>query len=126
VSVAGSRASCPGPINPGAVALTFPSAACITVGNGADTYLFSGYQYDWIVVHQPSGCSNSIGAASDSAYIGLTYTPSSLLSITSAYVAESSGMGGIIASTISFSGNMPKLTFSSMYAPVPPASRLTA
>ena len=124
-SIGGVYASCPAPITPGAVAFTLPGSSCVSVANSADLYLFSGYQYNWIVLHQPSGCSNSIGAASNSAYIGLSYMPSSSLTIASQEVMETNGTGGILASTVSFSGSLPTIKYNAMYAPVPPASRLT-
>ena len=125
-SVGGAYVSCPSSITPGAVAFYAPGSGCMTVGSTADTYVFSGYQYNWLAVNQPSSnaCSNSLGAASNSAYIGLVYAPSSSISITSPYAAESAGTGGILGATISFSGALPRIRYMAAYAPVPPASRL--
>ena len=125
-TVGGAHASCPSPITPGAVELNFPTG-CLVAYNGSDTYVFSGYQYNWISLYQPSSnvCNGTLGATGNSAYIGLYYAPSNSLSITSPYGFEAPGVGGVIANTVAFTGTMPSVTFSSTYAPVPPASRLT-
>ena len=71
------------------------------------------------------GLSERMEHGLNSAYIGLYYAPSNSLSITSPYGFEAPGVGGVIANTVAFTGTMPSVTFSSTYAPVPPASRLT-
>jgi len=120
--------TCPGPITPGAVELNFPAGACLSTGNGGDTYLFSGYQYNWISLYEPPSntCSNTLGAMGNSAFVGLIYCPSASISVTSAATFHAAGVGGMIADTISFTGSLPSIAFSSLYAPVPPASRLTS
>jgi hypothetical protein len=62
----------------------------------------------------------------NSAFVGLVYTPSAAISITSSSVFEVSGTGGLIANTVSFSGNLPTITFNTGYAPVPFAARLVS
>ncbi len=123
---------CPGPITPGAVVFYLPSGSCLNDANGGDDYLFSGYQYNWIAFYEPgvanppaNTCSNTLSAASNSAFIGLIYTPSASMAISSPYTFEAIGTGGVIADTMAFSGTMPSLSYNSRYAPVPPASRLT-
>jgi hypothetical protein len=126
-SVVNTYVSCPGPITPGAVEFNIPAGGCFTTGNGGDTYIFSGYQYNWVVLYEPpaNGCGNMLGAQSNSAYIGLVYCPGASIGITSRYTFEAAGVGGIIADNISFSGTLPSIAYSSSYAPVPPASRIT-
>jgi Flp pilus assembly protein TadG len=130
-TVNGTFASCPAPITPGAVELYIPQGGCLVTGNGGDTYLFSGYQYNWVVVYQPgagspplNNCELDMGAAGFSALIGLVYAPAALIFVGSPYAFESAGTGGIIGDTLTFSGTMPSITYSAAYAPVPPASRL--
>jgi Flp pilus assembly protein TadG len=125
-TLGGAYASCPGPITPGAVELYYPAGACLSNGNGSDTYVFSGYQYNWVSVYEPATnfCSNTLGAQGNSGYIGLVYMPSARASITSPHTFEVPAIGGLIASTIAFSGSLPSIAYSSAYAPVPPASRL--
>ena len=131
-SAGGVYVSCPGPVTPGAVVFYLPATACLTSTNNADTYIFSGYQYNWVSVYEPgrgsppaNTCANTLGADGNSAYIGLVYTPSASVGVPSPYSFESAAMGGLIANSISFSGAMPTLNYGSGYAPVPPASRLT-
>jgi len=127
-SLANGYVTCPGPITPGAVELYYPAGGCLTSGNSSDTYIFSGYQYDWVSVYQPAAnaCSVSLGAAENSAYIGLFYAPSASVAITSSYVAEAAGTGGLIAGSVAFSGALPKIVYDAAYAPVPPAARLVS
>jgi hypothetical protein len=129
----GAFVTCPGLITPGAVELYLPSGGCLSVGNGGDTYLFSGYQYDWVAVYEPGAanppantCANALGGASNTAFVGLVYAPSASISITSPYAFEAAGVGGVMAASLSFSGALPAVTYSSAYAPVAPASRLTS
>jgi hypothetical protein len=123
----GAAASCPAAVTPGAVELYFPNGACLGTSNSSDTYLFSGYQYDWIAAFEPTGntCFNVIGAHGNSAFVGLFYAPDASMTVNSAYIEEGPGTGGLMLGSISFSGSLPSLTFSAKYAPVPPATRLT-
>lgn len=127
-TVGGTYSTCPDAITPGAVELYFPAGACVSLGNNGDTYIFSGYQYNWVAVYEPpsNACgANSLGAHGNSAMIGLVYAPSASFSVTSAYVEEAAGVGGLMADTLTFTGTMPSITYSSAYAPVPPAARIT-
>src|SRR5438477_2376212 len=126
-SLGNAYISCPGPITPGAVELNFPAGGCLNTNNGGDTYVYSGYQYNWVAVYEPlaNGCANTLGAKSNSAYIGLVYCPGASIAITSQYTFEAGGVGGVIADTISFSGSLPSMSYSSSYAPVPQAGRIT-
>ena len=120
--------SCPGPITPGGVELYYPAGGCMSTGSASDTYLFSGYQYNWLSVYEPATnfCTNTLGAAGNSAYIGLFYAPSATIAVSSPYVAEAAGTGGFIAAAFTFTGTLPRIAFSASYAPVPPASRLVS
>ena len=130
--VAGALTTCPGPITPGAVVFYIPSGGCLNDSSSGDNYVFSGYQYNWIVIYEPGAanppantCSNVMGAASDSAFIGLVYTPSAALSVLKATAFRTDEMGGLMAYTISFTGQLPNIIGTSDYAPVPPAAKLT-
>ncbi|HEV2968194.1 MAG TPA: pilus assembly protein TadG-related protein [Candidatus Dormibacteraeota bacterium] len=122
----GVYATCPATVTPGAVVFYMPAGACLST-NGGDTYVFSGYQYDWMSVYQPpaNNCVLGFGARSNSAYVGLVYAPASAVSVSSSYSFEASAVGGLIGKTVSFSGTMPTIRFNTAYSPVPPASRLT-
>lgn len=131
--VAGALTTCPGAITPGAVAFYIPSGGCLNASTGGDNYFFSGYQYNWMVVYEPGDgnppantCANLMGAATDSAFIGLLYTPSASISIQKASTFRTDESGGIIADTITFSGQLPSIIGDpGDYGPAPQASRLT-
>lgn len=95
--------------------------------NAADTFVFSGYQYNWMSVYQPpaNSCALTLGASGNSAYVGLVYAPTSSLSVPSGFAFEGAGTGGLIARLITFTGTLPAINYSRSYGPVPPASRLT-
>jgi Flp pilus assembly protein TadG len=124
---AGTYVTCPGPVTPGAVVFSLPSGGCMSAGNGGDTFVFSGYQYNWMSVYQPpaNSCALNLGASGNSAYVGLVYAPASSLTVPSGFAFEAAGTGGVIARLITFTGTMPAINYSPSYAPVPPASRLT-
>jgi Flp pilus assembly protein TadG len=130
-TVGGVYATCPAAVTPGAVEFYMPSGACTSSSNGGDTFIFSGYQYDWLVVYEPgrgnppaNNCPGLIGAAGNSAYVGLVYMPASAVVIPSAYGFED-GSGGLIANTLTFNGSMPTINLNAGFAPVPPATKLT-
>ncbi len=154
-SLAGALVSCAGPITPGAVVFYLPSGACLNNtnggndnnnngnnndnggnennGNGGDSYVFSGYQYNWMSVYEPGAgyppanvCSNSLGGSSNTAFVGVMYMPSASLAVTSHFAFESGGIGGIIADSITFNGTLPSINFNAGYAPVPFAARIVS
>ncbi len=132
-SAAGAYISCPGAVTPGAVVFYLPSAACLSNTNGGDTYVFSGYQYNWMSLYEPGAgsppanrCANVLGASGNTAFVGLVYAPTASISVTSPSTFQVAATGGMIADTLSFSGFLfPTITYGAGYAPVPPASRLT-
>jgi hypothetical protein len=95
--------------------------------------VFSGYQYNWMVVYEPNAanppansCSNQFAAAVDSAFIGLIYTPSATITLRKASTFRTDEVGGIIAGTLIFSGQLPTIIGDpGEYGPAQPASRLT-
>lgn len=123
----GAYASCPAAITPGAVEFYLP-AACLNQGAGGDTYVFSGYQYDWLAVYEPPsvGCTNTINANFNSAYVGLVYTPGAALTVSSQYAFVVAATGGVIANTLAFNGTLPSIVYGAGYAPVPFAARLVS
>jgi Flp pilus assembly protein TadG len=133
-TVAGSLTTCPGPITPGAVVFYIPSGGCLNAGNSADNYFFSGYQYNWIVLYEPgtsyppaNTCPNVMGAATDSAFIGLVYAPAASISISKASTFRTDESGGVIADTLTFGGQLPTIIGDPEdYGPAPPAAKLTS
>jgi Flp pilus assembly protein TadG len=132
-TVAGALTRCPGPITPGAVAFIIPSGGCLNDSSAGDNVIFSGYQYNWMALYEPGAgnppantCGNMLGAASDSAFIGLVYTPSADITVQKASAFRTDEVGGVIANTLTFSGQLPTiLGDAAEYGPVPPAAKLT-
>jgi Putative Flp pilus-assembly TadE/G-like len=128
----GVPTTCPGPITPGAVEFYMPSGGCLNATNSADNFLFSGYQYDWLLVYEPGAayppantCTNVLGAEADSAWVGVIYTPSAALTVNKAATFRTEATGGLMARTLTFIGQLPEIIGSAAYQPAPPASRLT-
>ncbi len=129
----GAATTCPGPITPGAVEFYIPSSGCLNATTSGDNFLFSGYQYNWIQLYEPGAadpspntCPNVLGAAADSAWVGLMYTPRASLTVSKAATFRTEATGGLMADTITFNGQLPTIIYSAAYAPQPPASRLVA
>lgn len=130
-TAAAALTTCPAAVTPGAVVFYVPNGGCVNTTSTSDTFIFSGYQYNWISVYEPgagnppaNSCSNVIGAAGNSAFIGLVYLPSASLNVQGSATFLSQGTGGIMADMVSFTGSLPTLSFGAGYAPMPPASRL--
>jgi len=90
-TVGGVQTTCPAAVTPGAVEFLIPSGGCLNATTKGDNYLFSGYQYDWVVVYEPglsqppaNTCANVLGASSESAFIGLVYLPAASVTVSKA------------------------------------------
>ena len=133
-TIGGAATTCPGPITPGAVEFYIPSGGCLNATTSADNFLFSGYQYDWIMVYEPgqsyppaNTCTtNLIGAEADSAWVGLIYMPAAALTVQKAASFRTEATGGLLADKITFSGQLPTIIGSANFQPAPPATRLTS
>jgi len=133
-TVAAALTTCAGPITPGAVAFIIPSGGCLNDSISGDNVVFSGYQYNWMVVYEPGAayppantCSNFIGAATDSAFIGFVYAPSAAITISKASTFRTDEVGGVMAFTLTLSGQLPTILGDpAEYGPVPPAAKLTS
>ena len=133
-TIAGTLTTCPGPVTPGAVAFYIPSSGCLNESTTGDNHIFSGYQYNWIALYEPGDanppantCSNVLGAATDSAFIGLVYTPRAGITVRKASAFRTNEVGGVIANTLTFSGQLPTIIGDTAdYGPQPQASRLTS
>ena len=132
-TVGAALVTCPSQVTPGAVSFYIPSGGCLTDTNNGDNFIFSGYQYNWLAVYEngvayppANTCSNLLDAASNSAYVGLLYTPSAAISLPTRVSFRTEATGGIIADTIDISGQLPLVVYSNAYAPVPPAAKLVS
>ena len=110
-----------------------PSGSCLTDPNGGDNYVFSGYQFNWMAIYEPgisdppaNTCANVMGASTASAYIGVVYTPAAAMSIPTSSGFRVEATGGVIADTVTFTGQLPTIAGNSAYQPVPPAAKLTS
>jgi hypothetical protein len=124
--------SCPGAVTPGAVVYYIPSGVCLNDTSHGDTFVFSGYQYDWMLVYEPgqayppaNTCANNMGAATDTAYIGLVYMPAASVTITKASSFRTDETGGVVANTINFTGQLPTVIGNDAYSPLQPGAKLT-
>jgi len=132
-TVAAALTTCAGPITPGAVAFVIPSGGCLNDTTSGDNVVFSGYQYNWMVVYEAGAayppantCSNFIGAASDSAFVGFFYAPSASITISKASSFRTDEVGGVMGNTVTFTGQLPTILGDpAEYGPVPPAAKLT-
>jgi Tfp pilus assembly protein PilV len=132
-TIGGAATTCPGSITPGAVTFYIPSGGCLNATTSGDNFVFSGYQYDWIMVYEPGAanppantCSNMLGAEADSAWVGLMYTPSAALNVQKAATFRTEATGGLMADRVTFTGQLPTIIFDPAYAPMPPASKLVS
>jgi hypothetical protein len=112
-------------VTPGAVQFYFPSGACFSQNSTGATYVFSGEQYNWIVIYSPATntCSNSLSGGASTQFIGTIYTPGAGWTINGG--DRSPLAGQVIVSTASVSGAAAVgIDFNPNYAPAPPAARL--
>jgi hypothetical protein len=111
---------------------------CINVTAG-DAFLFSGFQYDWILNYEPSqplpACAsgNNWNGAVNSAAIGLSYAPQAAFNVTGSSGSNADTWslegptGGILAASIHIQhATGLVIDFDPRYAPSPPGARLIA
>jgi hypothetical protein len=117
----------PAKVTPGAVQFYFPNGACFDQNGGGYTHVFSGEQYNWIVIYSPPGAScpvtQKLNGNASTQYIGTIYTPSSNWDILGTDKAPLAGQ--VICYTASVTGNgSAGIDFNPNYSPAPPAARL--
>ncbi len=124
----GTEAACPAAVTPGAVAMYLTNGGCFDVTSGGDAFLFSGYQYNWVLNHEPlaTTCSNTWQGRFNSAPIGMSYTPGASFRFSGSNASETRSFGGVVAASILVqnAGTL-GLYFNDGYAPRPPGTRLT-
>jgi hypothetical protein len=116
----GNNIACPGPsgtITPGAVTMFIPGPGsnqqCLNLQGGGDIYVFSGYQYQRVLLFEPgpeqappaNTCPNNVAGHGLTSLIGIFYLPAASVVITgnSAYFATIAG--GVISWTATVQGN---------------------
>ena len=112
-------------ITPGAVQFYFPNGSCMTQQASGATYVFSGEQYNWIVIYMPPSntCSNILNGSSATQYIGTIYTPGASWTINGGNRSPLAGQVICYTATVSGAGSV-GIDFNPNYAPAPPAARL--
>jgi len=125
-------------ITPGAVQFYMPVGSCMDQNGGGYTHVFSGEQYNWIIIYQQAGplpippnvatCANPgnpnrLDGNALTQYIGTIYSPSADWIIQGADKSPLSGQ--VICSTATVTGNgQAGIDYNPNYAPAPPAARL--
>jgi hypothetical protein len=110
-----------------------PIGSCVDQNGNGYTHVFSGEQYNWIVIYQVSGplpippngstCSNGLRGNALTQYIGTIYSPSSDWVIQGSDKSPLSGQ--VICSTANVTGaGQAGIDYNPNYAPAPPAARL--
>ena len=121
-----STAPCQGAqITPGAVQFYMPAGSCMIQNAQGATYVFSGIQYNWIVIYQPAAntCANTMNGGSSTQYIGTIYTPAAGWTLNGGNRAPLAGQ--VICYTAFVAGGASVgIDFNPNYSPVPPAARL--
>ena len=114
-------------MTPGAVQFYFPAGSCMTQNAQGATYVFSGEQYNWIVIYQQAGtpvtCSNTLNGGASTQYIGTIYTPSATWDITGGNRSPLAGQVISWSCTVTGAGAV-GVDFNPNYSPAPPAARL--
>jgi hypothetical protein len=119
-------------ITPGAVQFYMGPADCMEQNGNGYTHVFSGEQYNWIIIYQapvvaptvPPLCNpNHLLGNALTQYIGTIYTPSSNWTIQGADKSPLSGQVICWIATVTGNGQA-GIDYNPNYAPAPPAARL--
>ncbi len=113
-------------ITPGAVQFIFNNGDCLDQNGGGYTHVFSGEQYNWIVIFQARGdvCADEkLNGNALTQYIGTIYTPSSNWDILGTDKSPLAGQVICFTATVTGNGNA-GIDFNPNYSPAPPAARL--
>jgi len=109
----GNGVACPGASTPGAVVIFIPRGGCLDQQGTGDIYLYSGYQYQRVVLYepgpeqssQPNACSgNKVNGAGFTSLIGVFYIPAASVTINGNSAYQATIAGGVIAWTVSVIG----------------------
>ena len=103
----------PTTVTPGAVVFYIPSGGCVDLRAGGDIYIFTGNQYQRVVLYepgpeqssQPNTCSNSINGHDFTSLIGIFYIPAAGVTINGTSSYQATIAGGVIAWTATIQGN---------------------
>jgi hypothetical protein len=114
-------------VTPGAVQFYFPAGNnCLDQNGNGSTHVFSGEQYNWIVIYQVNGNTCSYQKLNGNAltqYIGTIYSPSASWDILGSDTSPLAGQVICYAAKVTGSANA-GIDFNPNYSPAPPAARL--
>ncbi|TMD36749.1 MAG: hypothetical protein E6I89_10725 [Chloroflexi bacterium] len=114
-------------ITPGAVQFWFPAGNnCLDQNGNGSTHVFSGEQYNWIVIYQQPGSTCSYQKLNGNAftqYIGTIYSPTASWDILGSDTSPPAGQVIAYAAKVTGSANA-GIDFNPNYSPAPPAARL--
>ncbi len=109
----GNGIACPGASTPGAVVIFIPRGGCLDQHGTGDIYLYSGYQYQRVVLYEPgpeqsslpNACSgNKVNGAGFTSLIGVFYMPAASVTINGNSAYQATIAGGVIAWTVTIIG----------------------
>jgi hypothetical protein len=120
-------------VTPGAVQFYEPAGSCLDQNGNGYTHVFSGEQYNWIIIYQQPGptpippnsttCSNGLRGNALTQYIGTIYSPTSDWIIQGSDKSPLSGQVIAFTATVTGAGQA-GIDYNPNYAPAPPAARL--
>jgi hypothetical protein len=113
-------------ITPGAVQFYMPAGSCLDQNGNGSTHVFSGEQYNWIMIYQPSSnnCSyQKLNGNAYTQYIGTIYSPAASWDILGSDTSPLAGQVICFAAKVTGSANA-GIDFNPNYSPAPPAARL--
>jgi hypothetical protein len=115
-------------VTPGAVQFYFPggSGNCLDQNGNGSTHVFSGEQFNWIVIYQvpTNTCSyQKLNGNAETQYIGTIYSPAASWDILGSDTSPLAGQVICYAAKVTGSANV-GIDFNPNYSPAPPAARL--
>ena len=115
-------------VTPGAVQFYFPAGQCLDQNGNGTTHVFSGEQYNWIIIYQQPGALGACGTQNmngnaETQYIGTIYSPTQSWSILGSDTSPLAGQVICYTALVQGSANV-GIDFNPNYAPAPPAARL--
>ena len=113
----GANIACPGAYTAGAVTFFIPgggnTSTCLNLQGGGDIYVFSGFQYQKILLFEPgpeqappaNTCLNNVAGHGLTSLIGIFYVPAAGVTVTGGSNYLATIAGGVICWTIDVKGN---------------------
>jgi hypothetical protein len=115
-------------VTPGAVQFYIPSGGCLDQNGNGYTHVFSGEQYNWIVIYEPASntcplTSQNMNGSALTQYIGTIYSPGASWNILGSDTSPLAGQVICYSAKVTGSGSA-GIDFNPNYSPAPPAARL--